>query len=164
MNIFFFDIDGVFIPSRAFHLPWQTLPLVSRFDPCVVGMVNHLAKKFDVQFVVHSSWIRAEAIVLEKTGAKDIKEHFINEGVLDFFHEDFRADWGRYDRWAGIQMWLDAHKDVENFWILEDDMCPHFRPELKKHHIHTEYETGLSFDQMLQIEHEMLKAGVPSRR
>lgn len=55
MRILFLDIDGVFIPQRAYLMADQTKPYVMKFCPSVVGMVNDIAKQTDCQFVIHSS-------------------------------------------------------------------------------------------------------------
>lgn len=165
MNIFFLDIDGVFIPRRAYSLPWQTRPLVTRFDPCVVGNINRLARKYDVQFVIHSSWLRAAAIVLKNEGHASVKQYMINQGLEDYFHEDHEARW-RFSgtRWLAIREWLDDHPNVQNFWIWEDDACPvHYEPDFKASHVLCDFDEGPSMDQFMQVEHELATRGVPRR-
>ena len=166
MNIFFFDIDGVFIPARAYSMPGQTKPLVTKFDPCVVGMVNRLADKFDIQFVIHSSWVRAATLVLQEMyGHNSVKQHMLNEGVKDYFHKDHLALW-RFSgtRWFAIEEWLDDHPEVENYWIFEDEQCPiHYDFHRDGHHVWCDFDEGPTFMQMQELESKLIEAGVPRR-
>jgi len=114
-KILFLDIDGPMIPGRAYTMPGQTKPVVEKFDPVAVGLVNYLCEYRDWKLVLHSSWITL-------FGANESVQHCISEGInQNYFHKHPHCDpelhW-RYDR---VAKWLEEHPDTTHYAILDDE-------------------------------------------
>lgn len=123
-RVLFLDIDGPMIPYRAYLMPGQTKPIVTKFDPCAVGLVNNACQKQGRQIVLHTSWIRTGFWKPDVSGEGDVLDHCVREGIHpSFFHEDAYCNrdisW-RYDR---IDEWLSRHKEVDDYVILDDEPC-----------------------------------------
>ncbi len=151
------DIDGVLIPGRAYFADFQTQPIPTKFDPCVVGMVNRLCAKMGAKLVIHSNWRNTEP----RRAAKDLTslaDHFVNEGIRrEHLHADVLCPRKMTStRWHDIQMWLDNHPEVdltpenERFWILEDTTPPQ---GWKWTHrvVQTNFDEGLTVAQYMDI-------------
>lgn len=157
--ILFLDIDGVLIPRRMYDAPNQTRPLVTVFDPGVVGMLNTLARECGAQFVIHSSWLRSNfAFISAKCGCTDVKQHMICQGLdADAFHKDHSCQY-RFSgtRWTAICDWLEDHPEVTNldYWIIEDEPHPYYdgvsRLNLNRI-IQTDFDEGLTWKQFQSI-------------
>lgn len=152
--IFFCDIDGVLIPGRAYYMPGQTWPLVSKFDPCVVGMVNRLCRDLGGKVVIHSNWRGTEGRRVER-GMQGLAEHFVQQGIQrEYMHKDALCptQMGGRDRWADILLWLQAHPEVgpEDFWVLEDTQPPADWPHVRRV-VQTDFDEGLTVQQYLDI-------------
>lgn len=157
MKILFLDIDGVFIPERAYYMATQTRPIVKTFDPCVVGMVNRICKDTGAQLVIHSSWVRT---ALHEVPS--VLEHMIEQGLLrEYFHEDHTAKY-RFsgDRWLAITDWLDDHlDDVEAWCVLDDDLVPRDWSVLREVDrglvIQTDFDEGLTLRQFHEVRNHL---------
>ena len=155
--IFFCDIDGVLIPGRAYYMAGQTWPLVSKFDPCAVGLLNSLCQVLSGQIVVHSNWRGTEQRRIGH-GMKPLSEHFVEQGILpQYMHPDPlcpTCEEGR-DRWKDIRLWLREHPEVapEDFWILEDT-CPPWGWVHADRVVQTKFDEGLTVEQYLRIRTE----------
>jgi len=155
--ILFLDIDGVLLPRRMYDAPGQTRPLVTKFDPGVVGMLNTLGRERGAQFVIHSSWLRS-SFGLETAGAKTVKEHMVNQGLkAEYFHEDDSCFY-RFSgtRWHAICDWLADHPEVGplDYWILEDEPHPYYDGVSNinlNRIIQTDFDEGLTYAQFMQI-------------
>jgi hypothetical protein len=124
-RVLFLDIDGPMIPIRAYTMPGQTRPIVTKFDPCAVGFVNRACFKQGRQIVLHTSWIRTGFWKPNIDGPGDVHDHCISQGIeAELFHEDAYCNreihW-RYDR---IDEWLSRHPEVDDYVILDDVNCP----------------------------------------
>jgi hypothetical protein len=120
MKILFLDIDGVVLPGRAYGIPGQTHPIVKKFDPCAVALLNAICEQAGYKIVIHSSWLRYYAENLPGT----VKDHCVEQGIKEeLFHEDPHClgtiHW-RYDR---VDEWLSRHPEVTEFVILDDEPC-----------------------------------------
>lgn len=118
-RILFLDIDGVFIPARSYFMATQTKPLVTTFDPCVVGMVNKLCHDLKIKLVIHSSWLRTSL-----HGKASVIDHMVEQGLKKgHFHADHDAQW-RFSgtRWLAITEWLDQHPETKQWWALDDEV------------------------------------------
>lgn len=152
-KVLFLDIDGVLLPRRMYNAPNQTRPLVTVFDPGVVGMVNTLAKECGYKFVIHSSWLRSS--VLGSMGITDVKSHMVSQGLKkEYFHEDHSCLY-RFSgtRWHAILDWLEEHPEVEDYWILEDEPCHGYDWSVLKQDriMTTEFNEGLTYNQFCEI-------------
>ncbi len=165
-KILFLDIDGVFIPFRAYFMAHQTRSVVRAFDPCVVGMVNAICRDTGAKLVIHSSWIRSSFHEIdpncEMLDTKyPVMQHMINQGLkAEYFHEiaECKYRWSG-NRWIAITDWLydaeDRGEFIEDYFILEDEDQPYGADF--KNHIHTDFEGGLSVEHYFQI----MKAWLP---
>jgi hypothetical protein len=126
-KILFLDIDGVILPNRAAYLPNQT-PLWTVFDPCAVHMINHICKVTSAKIAIHSSWVRAQALVSANCvpSVDTVKDHMVNQGInADYFHVDAHCYY-RFSgtRWNAIYDWLCDHNTVTRWVALDDELCP----------------------------------------
>ncbi len=155
MKILFLDIDGVFIPGRAYYMAHQSKPIVTEFDPCVVGMVNRIAETTGARFVIHSSWLRSSLQFLSASFDGDtptVHEWMIRQGLKErYFHEDHSCKY-RFSgtRWDAIYDWNESHPEVEEYRILEDETPP--RNIVNNDWVvTTDFDEGLTMKQHLQI-------------
>lgn len=114
-QILFLDIDGPMIPYRAAWLPEQT-PVMTKFDPIAVAMINKLCEKRpELKIVLHSSWVYIN-------GGEETLRHCINQGIKkEYFYEAdpfVKEDihW-RYNR---VAEWLERHPEVTGYVIIDD--------------------------------------------
>lgn len=151
--ILFLDIDGVLLPGRAYYMPGQTTPLVTKFDPCVVGMVNRLCRELDAKIVIHSNWRRTDPRRVER-GMPGLAEHFVNEGILrEYLHPDTLCPMKlTSSRWQDIEWWLEAHPEVgaKDFFVLEDMDPPHDWKH-KSQLVTCDFDEGLTVAQFMWI-------------
>lgn len=151
--ILFLDIDGVLLPGRAYYMASQTQPLVTRFDPCVVGMINRLCVEIDARIVIHSNWRRTEPRRVAR-GARSLREHFVNEGIEPrHLHSHVLCPMRFFStRWQDIQAWLDEHPEVgpEDFFILEDEEYPAGWRHADRV-VRCDFDEGLTVAQFMQI-------------
>lgn len=152
--ILFLDIDGVLIPGRAYFMPQQTQPLVAKFDPCVVGMVNRLCRDFDCRVVIHSNWRGTEERRVAK-GMAGLDAHFVAEGILpQYMHADPLCPISSSrDRWTDICGWLINHPEVKQhgkFFIIEDTAPPD-NWVYAEHVVRTDFDEGLTVSQYMDI-------------
>lgn len=143
-RILFLDIDGPLIPHRAYDMPGQTRPYVTKFDPCAVGIINKACRKQGRKIVLHSSWIRTKFMTRDDLLGQDVKEHCIAQGIeAELFHEDAYCDrdtsW-RYDR---VLLWLNAHPEVRDF-VIVDDEAPDPLWHFTKQVLLVDFENGLT--------------------
>lgn len=144
-KVIFLDFDGPMIPLRAYHLPNQTKPFVTVFDPVAVSLVNKLAENHAAKIAVHSFWRR-----IKNDHVKDLKEHMLSQGIKEeHLHDDWELDF-RFSssRWHDITSWLFHHPETTNFCIIEDEACPDV--DLKPHHVPVDFDEGFiwtKFDQ-----------------
>jgi hypothetical protein len=155
--ILFCDIDGVLIPGRAYYMPGQTWPLVTKFDPCVVGMVNRLCKDLGAKVVIHSNWRGTEPRRISHD-MESLDKYFIAQGILpEYMHDDPLCPRKMTStRWYDIELWLGNHPEETEFFVLEDTSPP---PDWKYLHrvIQTDFDEGLTISQYLEIRY---KAGM----
>lgn len=155
--ILFLDIDGVLLPRRMYDAPGQTRPLVTKFDPGVVGMLNRLGEDVGARFVIHSSWLQSTL-----HGKASVKDHMIDEGLkAEYFHEDHSCLY-RFSgtRWTAIRDWLGDHPEVGplDYWILEDEPHPYLNDGQAGENqinlnriIQTDFDEGLTWAQFMRI-------------
>lgn len=158
-RILFLDIDGVFIPFRAYFMASQTKSIVRTFDPCVVGMVNSICENTGAKLVIHSSWLRSSLHMIDEDcqlldTTHPVMEHMINQGLKrEYFHEVPECKY-RYtgDRWQAITDWLyeaDERGEEIDYFILEDE-CQPYGAEFKNH-IHTDFDEGFTVNDYFTI-------------
>lgn len=149
MRILFLDIDGVLLPQRMYLAANQTKPIVTVFDPGIVGMLNTLAQDYGWRFVIHSSWLRTSF-----HGKPSVYEHMIEQGLKrEFFHDTHSCLYAfTGTRWLAIADWLDDH-EVEDYFILDDESLPwagyeHFKDKL----IQTDFCEGFTWSDFQRLQ------------
>jgi hypothetical protein len=152
-RILFLDIDGVFIPMRAYFMAHQTSGIVRTFDPCVVGMVNAICKDTGAKLVIHSSWVRTGFHGLTYDHEYPVMLHMLDQGIkYEYFHEISQCKYTYTGtRWDAIADWLlnaDRRGEViEDYFILEDED----QPGGFKNHIHTDFDEGFTVSDYFTI-------------
>ena len=136
MKIIFVDIEGVLISLAAQRLGDQA-------DPACVARLNSLAAEAQAALVVSSTWRSQdpdELTALLKTWGVTA----LIAGVTDdLSYLDLTSPIG-IRRGDEISQWLDAHPEVDDFVILDDDDdMGSLRPYL----VQTETDQGLTDDQ-----------------
>lgn len=144
-KILFLDIDGPMIPGRSYTMPGQTKPLVSKFDPVAVGIINLFCSVKDYKIVLHTSWLRYN-------GEQETLDHCLAEGLLKkYFHEDCLCDGNEVWRFNRVARWLDKHPEVTHYIILDDEpyaqnrdagVCEHPK-DMADHMILVDFEDGI---------------------
>jgi len=121
--VIFLDIDGVFTSLRSGWYNW---------DIYAVNFFIWLCRdKLNAKIVISSSWRNQYN-----------KEFFENifPGIL---HDDWKTLYFRFSgsRGSEIDKWLDSHKDISDYLIIDDmnDMLE----EQQSHFIHTDTDNGM---------------------
>jgi hypothetical protein len=143
MKILFLDIDGPLIPGRAYTMPGQTKPIVMKFDPCAVGLINNWCETRKWKLVIHSSWLRV-------FGAKETLANCVKEGIkAEHFHEDATCE-ENLERYTRVSKWLKDHPDTSHYMILDDEPYRSYISEdyphpldMKDHLIIVNFENGI---------------------
>ncbi len=109
-NLKFLDIDGVLNSEHFYEYTenhtWEML------DPSSVHLLNRLAKDNAAGIVITSDWRRTY-------GMKVIKRVFKkNEVKIEIIGETVKCI--GMNRGVLIQTWLDSHKNINNYVILDD--------------------------------------------
>jgi hypothetical protein len=133
MNVIMLDIDGVLNSVSSMvayhHLRGPSNTIYSeadRLDPVAIGLLKYLIDVTDAKIVVSSTWrlnysLQELADIFAKYGWEDAP--FVSEtgrGGINTVRGD------------EIKQWLDAHPEVTNYVIIDDDsdmldeQLPHF--------------------------------------
>lgn len=106
MKIIFLDVDGVLINSNAIKLGF------GKVDRQCVLLLNKLTDVTGAAIVFSSCWRIGRTI-------EECRELLSNWGVTGSVLDRTINDWGA-TRGKEIQLWLNAHKEVEIFVIIDD--------------------------------------------
>lgn len=129
MKVLFLDIDGVLNSASTMkhgvHLCNKRIVMLSR-----------LCKELDLKVVISSSWreiydLRELKELLHRTGFGGIPR------VIDVTGNDTRGNRG-----TEIKAWLDAHPEVVQYAIIDDDRD--MLPEQLPYFVKTSWKTGLN--------------------
>lgn len=118
-KILFLDIDGPMIPTRAFYLENQGklmgFGVADTFDPIAVGMLNDVFKETRCQLVISSTWRIKGLEICKELLTK-------NKVVYNTIHPDWETPRKMSsNRGEEIKMWLNKHKEVIKYAILDDE-------------------------------------------
>lgn len=117
----FLDIDGPMVSVRAYFLnPHGSTMVAKTFDPIAVAMLNDLCEITSAKLVLCSTWRNIYTF-------EWIVEHFQKQGVTGEFHSDWRTPHHltlQNSRAAEITEWLDAHPEVEQYVVIDDEWMP----------------------------------------
>jgi hypothetical protein len=115
MKIIFLDFDGVINPI-TFHNS------ASGFSKAAcANLQSILVKDANVRIVISSAWRR---LGIEKC-REILKEHGV-DSTKAISVTDADGGWDPQNRTEQIQRWLDAHKSVKQFIVLDDYPMPKF--------------------------------------
>jgi len=133
MIIIFLDIDGV-LNSDTYHKSVNTkLKDWSRFDPQSVKMITSLIQDFNTKIVISSLW----RLVAKKQLAIELKK----SDLTKYLHNDWSTPiLEPPHRGKEIKLWLEAHSDISDFIIIDDD--EDVLPEHNSKFIKTTMEEG----------------------
>ena len=134
-KVLFVDIDGVLVNGkRGFHTA----------DPLCVYQLNRVTGATGARIVLSSAWRTAYD---EKYMADKFKEWGVREPIIGFTPDFSKLE----HRGHEIQEWLDTHKDVTQFAIVDDnDWMHHLSPYL----VLTDFDHGLTprkADELIQL-------------
>lgn len=112
-RVVFLDIDGPMIPTRASFLPDQPI-VMTKFDPCAVGMLNSLLDRSGAKLVISSTW--------SKLGLSACQKALCDNGLpASALHKDWKTIKRiSSSRTQEIVWWLEDHQSVE-YVILDDE-------------------------------------------
>lgn len=118
-KILFLDIDGPMIPTRAFYLKDQGklmgFGVADTFDPIAVGMLNDVFEQTSCQLVISSTWRIKGLKICQELLTK-------NKVVYNAIHPDWETPRKMSStRGEEIKMWLNKHKEVTKYAILDDE-------------------------------------------
>jgi hypothetical protein len=135
--IIFLDIDGVMVTRDCFVNPEPKNSHHRMFDGrCVRALQRIIEAVPDVRIVVSSTWRLGSAEMFDR-----LRDHIALHGITAPVcgrTPDFRGQ----ERGTEISHWLQHHKRIERFAILDDenDMGDELLPRL----VQTDFENGLT--------------------
>lgn len=174
MKILFLDVDGV-LNNRA------TMPGDDGVRTCELRPVNNPQVRFTG--VVETAKVSALARAVEACGAQIVVSSSWRQGfetgaafagaiglvaplasAPDLVHRDWRTEWKPSSwRMHEIGWWLDDHRKVKRFAILDDhDICAH-APKLEERFVRTDKETGLVNEDLAAVVTLLGRADLASR-
>lgn len=131
-NIIFLDIDGVITTPR-------TLNSFYNMDIYAINFILWVCKKVDASIVISSTW------------RYSYKRSFWHELFGDHLHEDWSTPIKTFENNRGkeIKEWLNNHKEVKKYLILDDDND--MLEEQFPNFIQTDSAEGMLFNHMYRI-------------
>lgn len=157
-NIIFLDFDGVMIPRRAYFMANQTKGIVTKFDPCAVGMLNSLCEKHDAKIVLVTSWRKTNI-----HGKDDLIAHIIEEGIdPKHVHTDHSCPTKfSSSKYHDMGFWLEDHPEVEKAVVIDDDLSPEYAGETLKKPVEVrfvvpDFNEGLTYKNVQEISDHFL--------
>jgi hypothetical protein len=152
MRIIFLDIDGVLNSrqSKIYNIRKNGPPttLLNREVWCPIACSNfqHILEKLpDVHVVMSTSWRLNNSF----EELRDLLEPLGIPRVRIYGMTPRESEKGN-QRGHEIQDWLDAHEEVTDFVIIDDDSdMVHLSPR----HVHTSFMHGLQYGDVIQVFH-----------
>lgn len=156
----FLDVDGVFTSSRVHYAHGASYEMWHRFDPVAVDFMNKIHDRYNVEFVLMSTWknfLRNDDHSVEHW----IRAAFGNSGFRGKLASPWKTDpdnviWtraGLNDRAHEVLEYLDLYGSDVTDYILFDDNRYRFNEVLpKKRLVLTDHENGLLFKHMLNAQ------------
>ena len=154
MRVIFLDIDGV-LNSHRTAVAFESI-LQRRLDPVAVMMLYRVVTRASAQIVVSSTWRRDSQWLttiwgcLREAGWPWDHTSFLPLGECPIIDRTTTEDLGPGTlRGHEIEHWLEAHPEVDDYIILDDD-----RDMLENQmdrFIHCDNQTGLAWKQWQRI-------------
>lgn len=112
-KILFLDIDGVLNSKIYYKYIYKPEEGHSRFDPYCVVLIKRLVEEFSLQIVITSTW---------RNGViKRLRKELEESNLIPHLHTDWHTPVLRpANRGKEIQLWLNNHRDTEDFIIIDD--------------------------------------------
>ena len=147
-NIVFLDVDGVLNYTKWYisdRNPGNLYGKEGDLDPLCIKRINKICEECNAEIVLSSDWrVNSYSFTrLEKAGLINIidKTPIPNINILGGkFH---------ITRGEEIQMWLENHKDVDNYVIIDDRSD--FLEEQLSHFVHIDPYIGITDDDCVLI-------------
>jgi len=141
----FLDFDGVLCTARMAKATGER-GVIGGLDPVALAFLNRICREYPVKIVISSTWRAGQEAwffwrLFASAGHHDIRRAL---------HEDWKTPVTGDTRGEEIQLWLDAHPEVSDYLILDDDsdMLEHQMPNL----IHTDSLNGMLLEHYRDIE------------
>jgi len=157
----FLDIDGVFTSARVNHAHNATYDMWARFDPVAVDFMNKIHDKYNVEFVIMSTWknfIDYKSFMIEHW----VQSAFANAGFRGKLANPWKTDpennaiVNRWDRAHEVLYYLEYYAPDIDDYILFDDNRYQFDEVLPKRRlIQTDPDNGLLNKHMLNAQSMM---------
>ncbi len=150
MKVLFLDFDGVlnshkYFSERDNHQPrYAMFDERNEFDPDAMHNLLAILDHFpDLKVVISSSWRYGRTIekLNELLGFTKVYTDRVIGKTADQSERGYARGWE-------IQDWLDAHPEVTNFAILDDDSD---MVHLSDHHVKTSFSVGLTAENVAQV-------------
>ncbi len=158
-KVIFLDIDGV-LNSNLWNAAHQKeIEDGMLIDAEKVHLLGELSRKTKARIILHSGWrfwLDGDLNPLRKE-AENLQRLFRREGlVIDDVTPDYSTEEIKKSKKFSlvkadeILAWLDGHKEVEK-WVVLDDLDLH-HPEIERHQVMTNPDTGLTLEDVYQAE------------
>ena len=161
MKVIFLDIDGVLNANEDFggrNKPNPSIHGILGVTTARIKRLKQIVDKTDAKIVLTSSW--KEAYINNTKYHVDIYGKYLREKLRksNVYIFDTTLNYeskGSEYRGAGIKAWLNAHKNVTNWIVLDDEIFCDYDKDIMNHLIKTSYETGLT-DELVNKAIDML--------
>lgn len=166
-KVIFLDIDGVLNSNFWNDTHQREISDGTLIDPEKIKLLGELVRHTGARIVLHSGWkywfnCRLEPLCIE---SERLQTLLLQEGLaIDSVTPDHATEEIKRNKKfslikAGeILAWLDDHKEVEQ-WVVIDDLDLH-HAEVTSHQLKTDPQTGLTMDDVRELE-IMLREGEP---
>ena len=148
MKIIFLDIDGVLNSSQWYDsLDGPAITMDSDIDDNALSLLINYIKKNDLSVVITSSWrestLKDTVRCFNKCKLRRLTKYII--GVTPRTYERIRG--------KEIDIWMSrCGGDIDEFVIIDDD---DFDIHQKKHLVHTNWETGLTENDLKECDKKL---------
>lgn len=136
-KIIFLDVDGVLNSDKTkARTPNGYIGISSE----KVDMLKKIVKDTGASIILSSSWRLMEPIDLDY-------KYLIHQLEYKGLHIQAKTELLKNHRGKEIKKYLDEHKEIEAFVILDDEFIQEFEEcNLSKHLVHTDFTNGLTKD------------------
>ena len=136
MNVIFLDIDGVLNSERLMDrrlsegIEFDCDPeCYHNIDEIEVNRLSEFCEEYNVKIVLSSSWRcwNLEDTIEDLSQSRYKYIHPIIKYIVGvtprLYVEKANGSWDHLDRGYEIKKYLDNHKDIEEYIIIDDDAC-----------------------------------------
>lgn len=145
----FLDMDGVFATNRVHMVQNSAYLMWHKLDPIAIDLINLLHDKFDVEFVLSSTW-RLPLDVKDMNQLHWVCAAFGSSGFRGMFAHEYRTGTNSHpfkSRAFEIKEYLDRYSErnpeFEDFLIFDDDNFGFAEVLGKKRLIQTDPSDGI---------------------